>query len=105
MLKVAMLSFWHVHAKDYARMANQHPDTEIVAIWDEDAERGRSKAEEYGVRFYDNMQELLDNAEIDAVIVDTPTSMHRDVIIAAASAGKHVLPKRLLLPQRRNARK
>jgi 1,5-anhydro-D-fructose reductase (1,5-anhydro-D-mannitol-forming) len=96
MLKVAMLSFWHVHAKDYARMAKQHPNTEIVAIWDEDAERGRSKAEEYGVRFYDNRQELLDNAEIDAVIVVTPTTMHRDVIIAAASAGKHIFTEKVV---------
>ena len=36
MIRVAMLSFWHVHAKDYARLAAEHPDTEIVAVWDED---------------------------------------------------------------------
>lgn len=96
MIKVAMLSFWHVHAKDYARMASQHPDTEIVAIWDEDAQRGREKADEFGVRFYESLQELLDNPEIDAVIVDTPTTVHRDVIIAAARAGKHVFTEKVV---------
>ena len=35
MIRVAMLSFWHVHAKDYARQATEHPDTQIVAVWDE----------------------------------------------------------------------
>jgi hypothetical protein len=35
MIKVAMISFWHVHAKDYAKQATNHPDTEIVAVWDE----------------------------------------------------------------------
>lgn len=31
MIRVAMVSFWHVHARDYARQASEHPDTEIVA--------------------------------------------------------------------------
>ena len=52
MIKVAMLSFWHVHAKDYARLAAEHTDTEIVAVWDEDQQRGLEKAEELGVHFY-----------------------------------------------------
>ena len=45
MIRVAMLSFWHVHGKDYARAAEQNPGTEIVAVWDEVPERGRAEAE------------------------------------------------------------
>ncbi|MBA2943310.1 Gfo/Idh/MocA family oxidoreductase [Paenibacillus sp. CGMCC 1.16610] len=96
MIRVAMLSFWHVHAKDYARMASQHPDTEIVAVWDEDAQRGRENANEFSVRFYEKLEELLANPEINAVIVDTPTTAHRDVIIAAARAGKHVFTEKVV---------
>src|SRR5690606_34244056 len=81
MIRVAMLSFWHVHAKDYARAAEEHPETEIVAVWDEVPERGRAEAERRGVRFYANLDELLAQPEIDGVIVDTPTSMHHDVMV------------------------
>jgi 1,5-anhydro-D-fructose reductase (1,5-anhydro-D-mannitol-forming) len=35
MLKVAMLSGWHVHAKDYARQITEIEDTKITAVWDE----------------------------------------------------------------------
>lgn len=96
MIRVAMISFWHVHAKDYAKQANEHPDTEIVAIWDEIPERGRAQAEERGVRFYDQLDELLAQSDIDAVIIDTPTNIHRDVIVKAAQAGKHIFTEKVV---------
>ncbi|HEX8034273.1 MAG TPA: Gfo/Idh/MocA family oxidoreductase [Ktedonobacterales bacterium] len=96
MIRVALLSFWHVHAKDYARQAQLHPDTEIVAAWDEDAARGRAQAEAYGARFYERLDDVLAQAEIDGVIVDTPTNMHREVMVAAAQAGKHIFTEKVL---------
>lgn len=96
MIRVAMLSFWHVHANDYARQATDHPGTEIVAAWDEIPERGRKQAEERGVRFYEDLNELLAQTDIDGVIIDTPTSMHRDVMVAAAQAGKHIFTEKVV---------
>jgi hypothetical protein len=52
MIRVAMLSFWHVHGKDYAKLAEEHPDTEIVAVWDENPERGGAEAAERNVPFF-----------------------------------------------------
>ncbi len=96
MLSVAMLSRWHVHANDYARQANSHPDMRISAVWDEDAARGRSWAEELGVPFHQDLAALLARPDIDGVIVDTPTSMHRDVIVQAAKNGKHIFSEKVL---------
>ena len=98
MIRVAMLSFWHVHAADYAKQAAEHPDTDIVAVWDELPERGRREAEARGVRFYDKLDELLAQPDIDAVIVDTPTNLHRDVMVAAAQAGKHIFTEKVVAP-------
>ena len=96
MLSVAMLSRWHVHANDYARQANNHPDIRIAAVWDEDAARGRAWAEELGVPFHQDLAALLSSPDIDGVIVDTPTSMHRDVIVQAAKNGKHIFSEKVL---------
>ncbi|HEX3812775.1 MAG TPA: Gfo/Idh/MocA family oxidoreductase [Mycobacteriales bacterium] len=96
MIRVAMLSFWHVHARDYARQATEHPGVEIVAAWDEDAARGRARAEELKVPFHDNLEELLKDPEIDGVIVDTPSNVHPEVITAAARAGKHIFTEKVL---------
>ena len=96
MIRVAMVSFWHVHAHDYMRQALENPATEIVAAWDENPERGRIEAAALGVRFYENLDELLVQPDIDAVIVDTPTTMHRDVMVAAALAGKHIFTEKVV---------
>ncbi|TCM95777.1 putative dehydrogenase [Paenibacillus sp. BK033] len=103
MINVAILSFWHVHAKDYALQAEQHPEMVIKAIWDEDPDRGAMQAEARQVPFYADLEELLSNPEIDAVIVTTPTSMHRDVIQAAARAGKHIFTEKVLAATIREA--
>jgi 1,5-anhydro-D-fructose reductase (1,5-anhydro-D-mannitol-forming) len=95
---VAVLGFWHVHASDYAREVREHPDTELVAAWDPEAARGAAGAAELGVEFVPDLAELLARPELDAVTVTTATNEHRDVILAALRAGKHVFTEKLLAP-------
>jgi predicted dehydrogenase len=47
-------------------------------------------AKQYGLRVLDNYQAVLADPAIDAVVLSTPPSGHRDQVIAAAAAGKHV---------------
>jgi predicted dehydrogenase len=96
MIGVAILSFWHVHAKDYAREAQAHPKTSVVAAWDEDPKRGREKAKALGADFHADLGDLLSRPDVDAVVVTTPTRAHRDVILAAARAGKHIFTEKVL---------
>ncbi|MFD2080666.1 Predicted dehydrogenase [Actinopolymorpha cephalotaxi] len=96
MIRIAMLSFWHVHALGYARQAQEHPGTEIVAAWDEDPARGRAEADKLGVPFHENLADVLARDDVDAVIVDTPTNIHPEVISAAARAGKHIFTEKVL---------
>ena len=103
MIRVAVLSFWHVHGKDYARDAGDHPETELVAIWDEVPERGRAEAAQRGVRFYDDLDELLAQPDIDGVIVTTPTRIHKAVMVAAARAGKHIFTEKVIAATLRDA--
>jgi 1,5-anhydro-D-fructose reductase (1,5-anhydro-D-mannitol-forming) len=95
MLKLALLSYWHVHAKDYANDAAKHPDTEIVSLWDENPERGRTMAAEKGWSFVENLDDLL-ASDVDGVIVTTPTTMHQEVMVKAANAGKHIFTEKVL---------
>ncbi|MCI0143895.1 Gfo/Idh/MocA family oxidoreductase, partial [Arthrobacter bambusae] len=46
--------------------------------------------------FYEDLAELLAEPGIDAVVVGTPTSAHKDVIIAAARAGKHIFTEKVI---------
>ena len=96
MLRVAMLSRWHVHANQYAGETRTNPDADVVAVWDEDSERGTAWAEELAVPFEADLDGLLANDDIDAVCVVTPTNLHRDVMVSAANAGKHIFTEKVL---------
>jgi 1,5-anhydro-D-fructose reductase (1,5-anhydro-D-mannitol-forming) len=97
-IRVAILSFWHVHADEYAREVIKHSATQLVAAWDELPERGRKEAEERGLLWYESLEELLANPDIDAVVVNAPTNIHRDVMVAAAKAGKHIFTEKVIAP-------
>lgn len=96
MIKVALLSRWHVHADDYARNVQENDDLSIGLVWDEDSERGEKWAKELGVPFEQDLNVVLSNPDIDAVVVSTPTNMHKEVIIAAATHKKHIFTEKVL---------
>ena len=96
MINVAMLSYWHVHAWDYTQQVQSHPDTQITAVWDENVERGKKVAEQLDVPFYEDINQLLQDETIEAVVVSAPTSMHKEVMIKAAQAGKHIFTEKVI---------
>jgi 1,5-anhydro-D-fructose reductase (1,5-anhydro-D-mannitol-forming) len=93
-----VVGWWHVHAPDYAEAAREHPACEVVAVWDHDAARGAEAATALGVPHTDDLDALLARDDIDAVTVTTETTAHRDVIVRAAAAGKHIFSEKVLAP-------
>lgn len=102
-LAVAAIGFWHVHAGDYARAVQEHPDTTLVAVWDDDHDRGRKSAAEFGVEFVPDLDALLARDELDAVTITTATDQHREVMLRAARAGKHIFTEKVLAPTSEDA--
>lgn len=63
----------------------------LLAICDPFPENLKKAQEELQVPYtYTDYREVLKNKDIDAVIVVTPTGTHKEIVIAAAKAGKHV---------------
>jgi myo-inositol 2-dehydrogenase/D-chiro-inositol 1-dehydrogenase/scyllo-inositol 2-dehydrogenase (NAD+) len=67
------------------------PGADVVAIVDPAAEILNETGDEFGIdgRFA-SLEEALDKAEFDAVVITTPTFTHRDLTTLAADRGKHV---------------
>jgi len=53
-------------------------------------------ADRYGMAFEPDLDKLLARDDVDAVCVNAPTNMHRDVMVKAADAGKHVFTEKVL---------
>ena len=104
MVRVAMLSRWHVHAGEYATRINDEERAEVAAVWDEEPERGQGWAGELGVDFEADLDRLLGRDDIDAVAVDAPTNMHPEVMIQAARAGKHIFTEKVMATTVRECR-
>ena len=67
---------------------------EIVGVADPTAERldlGRQTAGLSEDQVHLHAADLLARDDVDAVDICTPQHLHRDVVIAAAKAGKHIL--------------
>ncbi|MFA6241440.1 MAG: Gfo/Idh/MocA family oxidoreductase [Candidatus Hydrogenedentales bacterium] len=96
MLRVAMLSQWHVHAKGYAESLRKMPDVKLTVVWDEIPERGKGWADSLGVEFEPDLAKVLKRSDVDAVACDAPTNRHAEIMVAAANAGKHIFTEKVL---------
>lgn len=104
MIRTALLSKWHVHAQEYAEEAIQNEHIALTHVWDEQKERGQAWAHELGLLFEEELDNIIRNPEIDAVIVASPTSMHTEIITKAAKHGKHVFTEKVLAETEEDAR-
>ncbi len=96
MLRVAMLSFAHVHANGYAQHVVDHPEAEIVAIWEDDEGRGQAATERFGVPYEMDLEKVVSRDDVDAVVINAFTSQHPWVIKTALKYGKHVFTEKAL---------
>jgi len=77
-----------VHANS---LVKHLPGAELVAIVDMRKAQREQVAAGYGVRdTFESLHEALEKAAFDAVVITTPTFTHRDLVMAAAAAGKHI---------------
>jgi len=78
-----------IHARNFARRVTR---ARLVALTDAHAPTLADARTELEVETgYADYRQALADPRVDAVVVVTPTSLHREVVLAAAKAGKHVL--------------
>ncbi len=75
------------HLPEYAA----NPAVKLYGLYDLNAARMESLAEQYGAKAFSAYQELLGDPAIDAVSVCAANAFHCEITVAALQAGKHVL--------------
>ena len=65
---------------------------EIVSVMSTSAERGAAYARDHGIaKSVNGVDELVNDPDVQAVYISTTNELHRDQVLAAARAGKHIL--------------
>lgn len=88
-LGVGIIGFGRIGAEHAAWLA-QATGIRAVAVADGTPAR-QDLAQQRGLRVYTMVDELLDDREVAAVLVATPTAMHHHHALQGLAAGKHVM--------------
>ncbi len=79
------------------RNVAEAPELELVALCERDhARAGLFLQRHPGVRVHDDLERMLADPTVDAIVVATPPSTHYAIAAAAIRAGKHVLVEKPL---------
>lgn len=77
----------HLHAQALRSI----PELELVAVWGRNQEKRQQFAEIYGIKAFDDISDMIQTAQLDAVLVASPHPQHTEHSIEALKAGAHVL--------------
>lgn len=88
---IGILGFAHGHAGVYCQVMKDFADVTLVSAWDDNQARGEANTRPYGMTLCADVDQVLDDPRVDAVIVTTETNRHVEMIERAAAAGKAIL--------------
>lgn len=86
MLKAGLVGAGHL-GKIHLRLLNQSEKYELVGFYDSDAENGKKLQQEFGYKYYNDLDQLL--SEIQVLDIVTPTLFHYEYAKKAIEKGIH----------------
>lgn len=93
-------------AKKSAIYAFQAIDNaEVISIASRDKKKAKEFASFFSIPFVDSYESLLKNHQVDAVYIPLPIGLHKEWVIKAIKAGKHVISEKSLTTDFQSAKK
>lgn len=92
-IRIAILGFAHGHVGMYCDRWRSQPElgVTVAAGWDHDPDRAAANCARFEIADVPTAEALLARPDIDAVAIAAETSMHADLVEAAADAGKAII--------------
>ncbi len=103
-LRVAVVGYGY-WGPNLARNISERPELELAALCERDAGRAAAFTARFpGVPWVDDLDRVLADPDIDAVVIATPPRTHHALVGAALRAGKHVMVEKPLATTAADAR-
>src|SRR5690554_2240527 len=102
MVKIGVLGAGHL-GKIHIKLILQIDDFELVGFYDADKETAKKVTEEFGIKAFDSIDELI-NA-VDAIDVVTPTVSHFECAVKTLKKSKHLFVEKPITNTVEEARK
>ena len=104
----AVVGLGHLSLEELLPAFGECKKARLTALVSGDADKARRVAEQYGVAAqniynYQNYDRLRDNADVQAIYIVLPNSLHREFTVRGAAAGKHILCEKPMATSAREA--
>ena len=94
---MAFVGCAHIHTPGFIKLLNgDRPNVRVKLVWDHDTVRAQKRAAELGAAVATELQQIWSDPEVTAVVICSETNRHRDLVLAAAAAGKHIYAEKPL---------
>lgn len=87
-IKVGVIGVGHL-GEHHARIYSEHSQAELVGMYDLDVDKAKGKAEKYKTKYFEELNELLE--QVEAVSLVVPTSLHYEVAKVILDRNIHLL--------------
>src|SRR5690606_10858530 len=88
-IKVGLCAFGMSGKVFHAPFIKEHPGFSLTAVVKRNREESKEKYPDAVI--YRSVEEMLENADVDLVVVNTPVQTHFDYVKASLEAGKNVI--------------
>jgi predicted dehydrogenase len=95
-LVIALVGGAHIHTPGFIDLVKKRSDVRVKSVWDHDAARAEKRAKELNTQVVSDVKQIWSDPEITAVVIYSETTLHHDLVVAAAKAGKHMFVEKPL---------
>jgi predicted dehydrogenase len=93
---LALVGGAHIHTPSYVNILKNRKDVKVKCVWDHDPARAAHWATELGCPAVADLKTIWSDAEIKGVVICSETDRHKDLVLAAAVAGKNMFVEKPL---------
>ena len=97
MKQIAYVGVAHIHTPGFVdRLNKRSNEFKVKAVWDEQPKRAQITAEKLNTSATENLDAILNDDDIEAVIIASETNVHENLVEKVAGAGKHLFVEKPL---------
>jgi predicted dehydrogenase len=93
---IALVGCAHIHVPGFTGLLAGREDVRVKWAWDENPARVAKWGAVVGARTAPSVAEILADPEVKGVLITSETNRHRELVLAATAAGKHLFVEKPL---------
>jgi len=93
---LALVGASHVHTPGFVNKLKERSDIQVKYVWDQFQPVAEKQAAELGAAVAADPAQIWSDPAVTAVIICSETSLHKDLVLPAVAAGKHLFAEKPL---------